>query len=117
MINIEYASEKLELLQKTLNLENREREHVTFRNDQILKQREEEMKTRMKATKTRNETPPHIIAKEDAHRPRLVKEMNDSVMDQSAMKPIVKVLSNMQGSINVGWILKLKKKKMLCRNL
>ena len=87
-------TERLDLLQKTLTVEQRQRKRLSDLS--LEKQKEDEEAQRLSLYEA-NSSPPSVLDQEDGIRKQLVEEMVKS--STPAIAPVVKCLSNVQGTI------------------
>lgn len=94
-LNITDHSEKLDLLEKTLAIEERQNKRAHEQNAILdAKQEQERIKNMMDGNSSTMES---VLEQEEKQRKQLVHDMNVNLTETT--KPIVKVLTNLQGKI------------------
>lgn len=97
MQSIEENSERLDLLQKTLEVEQSQKKRLL--NESVRKTKEQEEENRLKLFAGSTSTPPSTLNHEEAHS----KELVDAMVQNSSpsLAPVVKVLTNVQGNLKI----------------
>lgn len=98
MLGIEENTEKLDLLEKTKALELRQKKRVYDMDALVAKEKEAEKERDLLDGKI-TAASASILDQEDAHRNMLVHNMNVQANANDNLKPVVKVLNNVQGTM------------------
>lgn len=94
MDNIKDSSEKMDLLQKTADIDNRQKLRKKQMEEEVAKEKEKERDAALVLNQRTSES---ILNREEAHRKLLVAEMIEK--SNEAQGPVVKVLANIQGNL------------------